>query len=161
MTIYQQLKQQLQSVSNLLQHLKTDQYTYKTKHLSNATIGGHTRHIIELLWCVVNGHQSGTIDYINRKRNLSLESNKDLAIEIIENLLSVMELQDKSLDLYNEDGSFSTTSYNRELVYNIEHIIHHLALMKVALIELNITDLVEDSFGFAYSTIKYKLTLQS
>ena len=48
------------------------------------------------------------------------------------------------------------TTYFREIIYNTEHTIHHLALIKVALIEMQLIDLVDDSFGMAYATIKYK-----
>ena len=46
------------------------------------------------------------------------------------------------------------TTYFREIVYNTEHAIHHLALIRVALREMKL-DIVGDEFGMAYSTIKY------
>jgi len=52
-----------------------------------------------------------------------------------------------------------TTTYFREIVYNTEHAIHHLALIKVALIEMNL-DVVADDFGMAYSTMKFKSSLR-
>ena len=48
-----------------------------------------------------------------------------------------------------------TTTYFREVLYNTEHVIHHLALIKVALIDMDL-DLADKNFGMAYSTIKYK-----
>ena len=61
-----------------------------------------------------------------------------------------------------EDAVESTvpTTYFREVVYNTEHAIHHLALIKVALIEMKV-DLVSDNFGMAYSTIKHKNSITS
>jgi hypothetical protein len=47
-----------------------------------------------------------------------------------------------------------STTYHREIVYNTEHIIHHLALIKVALIEMKL-NIVDENFGMAYATIKY------
>jgi hypothetical protein len=46
------------------------------------------------------------------------------------------------------------------MVYNTEHAIHHLALIKVALIEMQL-QVIDENFGMAYSTIKYKATLNS
>ena len=40
----------------------------------------HTRHIIEMLDCVLKGYETGQIDYTNRIRNLQLETNQPLAI---------------------------------------------------------------------------------
>jgi hypothetical protein len=67
--IFQQLSQQLASLKNLIELLDHRQFTQKVEHLGNASIGGHTRHIIELLQCAIDGHHTGTVDYINRKRN--------------------------------------------------------------------------------------------
>ena len=47
------------------------------------------------------------------------------------------------------------TNYNRELLYNLEHCIHHQALIKVALLQSeSIT--VDANFGVARSTIEYR-----
>ena len=72
--IFFQLTEQLKSLQYLLQVLTCQQYNHKSNYLGNASIGGHTRHIIELLQCVTNGYDGGIIDYINRKRNLTLEN---------------------------------------------------------------------------------------
>jgi hypothetical protein len=51
-----------------------------------------------------------------------------------------------------------TTTYYREVVYNTEHTIHHLALIKVAIIDMKLY-IVDNDFGMAYSTIKYQASL--
>ena len=49
----------------------------------------------------------------------------------------------------------STTNYYREIAYNLEHTIHHMALIRVGLRELG--DIaVDDSYGVASSTLKYR-----
>ena len=56
----------------------------------------------------------------------------------------------------NDESNFKvSTTYFREIVYNTEHTIHHLALIKVALLEMNL-QLVDENFGMAYSTLKFK-----
>jgi hypothetical protein len=157
--IFIQITEQLKSLSSLLLLLNDRQYNQKIAHLGDASIGGHTRHIIELLKCVANGYNAGTVDYFNRERNLMIETDKSIAINEI-NILSDKLLQpDKQMKLLVDDADnisplYVTTTYFREVVYNGEHAIHHLALIRVALREMKLT-IVEDDFGMAYSTIQY------
>jgi hypoxanthine-guanine phosphoribosyltransferase len=43
----------------------------------------------------------------------------------------------------------------RELLYNLEHCIHHQALIKVVVLQSS-TVFVNDNFGVASSTIEYR-----
>lgn len=156
--VFIQLIEQLQSLSNLLIVLDNNQYTGNSRLLGNASIGGHTRHIIELLKCAADGYYSGNVDYINRTRNLSLESDRIAAMRELENLQSLIIKADRELKLVVETQAppaYVKTTYYREIVYNTEHTIHHLALIRVALREMDL-DLVGDDFGVAHSTIKYR-----
>lgn len=153
--IHKQLNEQLNQLAGLLKTITPEQYCYKSKFLSNASIGSHTRHIIELLQCLINGYETELIDYINRERNLQIETNVELALYLIEVLKMQSDLSDKIVYIVSEDATTVYSSYSRELVYNIEHIIHHLALIKVSLIELGL-DIVNENFGMAYATIEYK-----
>ena len=159
--IFQQLSQQLLSLRVLLRSLSNEQYSRKIKHLGNASIGGHTRHIIELIQCVNKGYDSDTVDYLNRIRNLDLENSKSLALEVLLEIEKELKRSDKNLKMVVENTSLDcsvNTTYFREVVYNTEHTIHHLALIKVALLEMNL-DLVNHDFGMAYSTIQYQASL--
>lgn len=161
--VFIQLTKQLNVLCNLLSIINDDQYTHAITHLGNASIGAHTRHIIELTQCAIIGHHSGVVDYINRKRDHSIESNREVAINIIEMLKKQISLPDKQLKIVleefeNENESTVNTTYYREIVYNTEHTIHHLALIKVALVEMNL-NIVSDDFGMAYSTIKFKASI--
>jgi hypothetical protein len=159
--IFLQLSQQLQSLSKLLLALTDEQYNKKVIHLGNSSIGAHTRHIIELLQCTIKGYSTGEVDYVNRKRNLLLETDKTLAQSTLQQLDGVAMLSDKVLYLLVEqiDAEVEiqkvTTTYFREIIYNTEHVIHHLALIKVAVIDMGL-DILEPGFGMAYSTIKYQ-----
>lgn len=161
--IFFQLSEQLQLLRSLLKKLDREQYVQKISFLGNASIGAHTRHIIELLKCVTDGYGPGIVDYINRARDLSIETDHILATREIEQLLLIVDKQDKQMELATEntEATFAktvTTTYFREIVYNAEHAIHHLALIRVALRELKL-DIVGDNFGMAYSTIKYLASL--
>lgn len=108
----------------------------------------------------MNGYADSTVDYVNRTRNLRIEQDKLFAQFEMEKLISSIRLPDKTLVMMAEEineGSQAPipTSYFREIVYNTEHTIHHLALIKAALIEMNI-HAVNEEFGMAYSTLKYR-----
>lgn len=163
--IFLQLTQQLQSLSKLLQTLQDEQYTNKIEHLGNASIGGHTRHIIELLQCTITGYYNNKVDYVNRTRNLLLEADRQLAIATLAEIGEQIPMPDKLITMVVDEIGVTTspivsTTYFREIVYNTEHAIHHLALIKVALIEMKLS-IVDNQFGMAYSTIKYQATLNS
>jgi len=159
--IISQLTHQLNLLKNLIESLTPEQYTSQIKHLGEATIGAHSRHIIELLQCAVNGYDIGAADYLNRRRNLLLETDRDFAVITLSELLKGINLPDKQLTLVTEEitgpenAVVVNSTFFRELVYNTEHAIHHLALIKVALIELQLS-FPDKNFGMAYSTIKYR-----
>jgi DinB superfamily len=162
--IFLQLSEQLQLLSKLLQELTEEQYLKKVAHLGNSSIGAHTRHIIELLQCTIKGYSTGEVDYVNRSRNLLLETDKVFARSTVQQLDSMARLADKTLTLAVEQLDAEaelptvTTTYFREIIYNTEHTIHHLALIKVAVIDMKL-DIVDHEFGMAYSTIKYQASL--
>jgi hypothetical protein len=163
--IFRQLTQQIRTLGNLLSALNDGQYSQKITHLGNASIGQHSRHIIEMLQCAVNGFETGTVDYVNRQRNLILENDCTFAQSYLEELERKINRPDKQLQMQVEEmesfvASTVPTTYYREIVYNTEHAIHHLALIKVALIEMHL-DIVNDEFGMAYSTIKFKTSQKS
>ena len=142
----------------LLRQLTNDEFTQKNPELSNATIGEHVRHIIELFGCLLDNYNYGLINYDDRKRDLLLQTDKNEAITILEKYLLELDKPNKVLSLtYN---CFSTiellqTNYYRELIYNLEHSIHHQALIKVALHSLPHIK-IPSSFGVAPSTLEYR-----
>jgi hypothetical protein len=101
----------------------------------------------------------GRVDYVNRVRDLSLETDKMRATQELTVMINEVIQPDKHMKLVTEsDGegliNIVRTTYFREIVYNTEHAIHHLALIRVALREMKL-DIVDGDFGMAYSTIKY------
>ena len=157
--IIQQLSEQLSVLKDLLIALNDSQFTQKISFLNDATIGAHTRHIIELIQCLTNGYEVGNVDYINRERNLQIEQNKAIAIRELNAVMMTSHQNDKTMDLLaenqiNESTIRVSTSYFREIEYNKEHTIHHLALIRVALREMDLK-IVNDSFGVAHATLKY------
>ncbi|MDI9337005.1 MAG: DinB family protein [Alphaproteobacteria bacterium] len=158
--IYKQIQDQLNELNNTITQLDISQISQPLHYLHNATLGQHVRHILEMLQCLLNGYESGCIDYINRTRNLNLESNKTLVLETIQTIkISFIkpnkDLKIKITEMHSNIEEYIETNFERELLWQLDHIIHHLAMFKVGLIELNIP--LENNFlGVAYSTMQYK-----
>jgi uncharacterized damage-inducible protein DinB len=153
-TIFQQL-------INCLQQLTKEQYTAKSNLLNGSTIGGHTRHVIELFQCLLNGYESNSINYEKRKRDITIEVDKETACNLLSHIESNINQPNKNLQLQgcfttvNDDAGEVATNYYREVIYNIEHAIHHMALIRVGVNEVSDISLPQD-FGVAPSTIKHK-----
>jgi len=148
----------LNELLDLLSQISDSDYSCPCRDLSNATIGEHTRHIIEMFQCLENQYENGIVNYDIRKRDYLIETNTDFARECILQILNQIEKPNKSLQLQQiVDGStlLIDSNYNRELLYNLEHCIHHQALIKVAVIQSE-TIKIDENFGVARSTIEYR-----
>lgn len=144
-----------------LDNLQQQEYVQPSTSLSNNTIGQHVRHIIELFQCLELGYVSGIVNYENRKRDITIETDKELAKSILLSLHTELEKENKDLVLEAnyEENEISplriATNYYREIAYNLEHTIHHMALIRVGLNELSSLSLPEN-FGVASSTVKFR-----
>jgi hypothetical protein len=146
----------------VLKELSDSEYVAASKLLNNSTIGKHIRHIIELFQSLLNGYDSGTINYDNRKRDKRIEIDPNFAVELLSYIVIEIDKPNKPLILtglfaeIDNDDLLINTNYYREIIYNIEHTIHHMALIRVAINEVSSICLAEN-FGVAASTIQYKI----
>jgi hypothetical protein len=144
-----------------LGQLSPPQYSQSCKTLFSNTIGQHVRHIIELFQCLENGYESGIVNYEKRKRDTLIETDKEFASRLLLDIHRGLNKPNKTLTLeasYDEHvtGSIAIeTNYYREVAYNLEHTIHHMALIRVGITEISSIQLPDD-FGVASSTIKYR-----
>ena len=156
--LIQSVKNNLSENIDLLRQLTNEEFTQQNPELSNATIGEHMRHIIELFGCLLENYEYGLINYDDRKRDLLLQTDKNEAIAIIEKYLLEIDKPNKPLSLTHNCFSpieLLQTNYFRELIYNLEHSIHHQALIKVALHSLPHIK-IPSTFGVAPSTLEYR-----
>lgn len=152
------VKQTLSELQHLLNQISEEDFSKPIQYLSNASIGEHTRHIIELFQCVLNSYEIGLLNYDNRERNLFIQTNPSFAIEKIDEICNGIEKENKELILesnFFDEISRINTNYFREVIYNLEHCIHHQALIKVAVFEFEYLN-VNENFGVAPSTIVYR-----
>lgn len=155
---FNSVKKALDELKWLLVQLSDDEYTKPVINLSNASIGQHSRHIIELFQCLLNSYESAELNYDYRERNKEIENSSEVALAALDKIIDECQKDNKKLminQLMDGDNLRIETNYYRELLYNLEHCIHHQALIKVALYDMN-SVVVDENFGVAQSTIEYK-----
>ena len=158
-------KASLHSLSQLVAVLRTidpEDFHTPLPVLSVGTIGRHVRHLVEFYQCLFGGLVTGTVDYDARTRNQMLEEEQALAVAALEYLMKrIGEVgADQPLLLCTsyapgEKETIPTTLY-RELVYNLEHCIHHQATIRIGLGAIPSRAALSDSFGVAPSTLHYQ-----
>lgn len=154
----------LKQLIGVSDQLQDDEFRQPLDILSKNSIGKHIRHIVEFYDLMMVGSQSGSVDYDKRSHDKVLEENRVLAIEkmnaLMQEIASVSEDREitmtanYSLEAY-EPIKIKTTLY-REMQYNVEHAVHHMAIIKIALLNAFGEVEVPASFGIAHSTIKYQ-----
>jgi len=148
----------LSELTDLLGQLTDEMYSEPCAELSNATIGEHTRHIIEMFLCLLRQYESGIVNYDLRERNCQIQTDTKFAGSAIEYIQNNLEKENKKIDLQQiiecEEIRIES-NYKRELLYNLEHCIHHQALIKVAILKCR-SATISDNFGVARSTIEYR-----
>ncbi len=148
----------LNELVHLLLQIPNSDYAKPCTSLSNSTIGEHTRHVIEMFQCLEINYDSGIVNYDKRPRNKQVQTDTDFAINQIREVQNSLEKENKKLELQQIiDGEELRieSNYFRELLYNLEHCIHHQALIKVALLQYESIN-VNEKFGIARSTIEYR-----
>lgn len=155
--------QVLEQLVELINKLDNEQFTRPLSVLSGNTIGKHIRHIIELYEQLLLGYDSGVINYDRRKRDLQTETETNYAIDKLKQInLAAENKSDKPIQLmldYSincQVNDMVDSSYKRELAYNIEHAIHHMAIIKIAIENAYSEIVLDKAFGVAPSTIRFQ-----
>jgi hypothetical protein len=152
------IRQSLDELIDLLDQLSEQDYSKSCEALSNATIGEHTRHILEMFQCLEKSYDSGILNYDNRERNNRIQTETEYAKQCIIEIKSGLKSENKIIYLEQEIDKLAIriqSNYYRELLYNLEHCIHHQALIKVAVLQYE-NVLIDENFGVARSTIEYR-----
>lgn len=166
MLLQQAVKNVFVQLSETIRQLSPQQYAQPCCNLGNNTIGQHVRHIIELFQCLESGYTDNSVNYEKRKRDVSIESNKDLALDLLQDIHTNLNKPNKDLSLcacyddHSDEPVSIPTNYYREVAYNLEHTIHHMALIRVGIGEVSDVRLPEE-FGVASSTVKHRKYVHS
>ncbi|HNL06497.1 MAG TPA: hypothetical protein PKH93_02915 [Chitinophagales bacterium] len=152
----------IEQLITLLAQMTDTTYTQSLILLHQNTIGKHCRHIIEFYQALEKVSTTGIVDYDARIRDLRLETDTTFTINELQRLQKwcVTLQSDTSFDLsvtYGKTTLVSTT-LSRELVYLLEHNIHHLAIIGIAITACFPHIQLPADFGVAYSTAQYRAT---
>ena len=147
----------------LVEQIHVNDFTKPIDSLSQSTIGQHLRHTLEFFMCFQQGYENGIINYDRRAHDKLIENDKFIALAAINCMMKFVNLlEERSLklevgyDLDKDDVVTIDTTSTRELVYNIEHAVHHMAIMKIGVREIAPYIKLAKDFGIAASTIRYK-----
>jgi len=153
-------KKQLFELKAILSQVVDTDYSKKIAVIENGTLGKHVRHILEFYECLFMSNKSDTVCYDDRKRNLLLEENLGFACDYIDEIATQIERieVDKRILLKSKYGATEIeieSTLFREITYNIEHTVHHLAIIRIAIsFEFKYIDL-SSTFGYADSTVQF------
>lgn len=163
MALIQENINQLKHLKRLIIELSKNNYSSSFKVLSGSTIGQHSRHIIEFYSCLKESTKHGVVCYDQRKRNRLIEENAGYAAEQLDEIMAFIEKvkADQPISLlvnYTEDETKETkvkSTLYRELAYVLDHCIHHMAMIKTAIISEELSVELSPNFGVAPSTVRY------
>ncbi|GBE78107.1 hypothetical protein BKA93DRAFT_784268 [Sparassis latifolia] len=141
-----------------------EQLTAQSRFIPGSTIGKHLRHARDhfaLLLDSVSSAPPLILNYDIRLRNTPMESSRQAAKEALGKVVARLEKvvpQTKlelpiTLHAVTPYPQVLETTFGRELWFAGLHAIHHWSMVRVIAGELGIK--LEDSFGFAPSTLVY------
>lgn len=153
----------LDQLATLVNALTNEQFTQPSTALSKSTIGQHLRHTLEFFLCLESGFEKGVINYDKRAHDKLIESDRFLALATIERIKQFVSSLEGSkrvrlevgYDVMQNDFISVDTNGTRELVYNIEHAVHHMAIIKIGVREIAAGIQLPSDFGVAASTMRY------
>ena len=154
----------LGQLADVVHQMDEKDFCKPSETLSKSTVGQHLRHTVEFFICLEQGFDKGVVNYDKRQHDKLIETDKFIALSAIDRIRDFVMSQtsDQPLQLEvgydrdSEDCLTIATNYQRELTYNIEHAVHHMAIMKIGIREVADYVKLPLDFGIAVSTIRYK-----
>ena len=150
---------------DIIEAVTDSQYTLADQSLFKSSMGTHIRHILDHYQALIDGLPLGHIDYDARARQASVELNRHIAIEKLNQTIASIEQLDNyemsllvSMDVGSRDAVNNLpqrSTLGRELTFLHSHHIHHEALIAFILRVLDLSAVVND-IGLAPSTKNYE-----
>ena len=153
----------IQKLTEVIEQLDENQYQEKLAVLSGSSIGMHCRHILEFYNALVSPKRN-FVSYDDRARDLLFETSPTLTVQKLAELSDQLTNINPNAPLnlisntgnVQEENSVLKSSWGRELLYTLDHTIHHMALIKIGLTEFCPKVIVHKNFGVAPSTIRFQ-----
>lgn len=157
----------LDQLEDVVTQVSQEDFTKPSQALSNSTLGQHFRHTIEFFLCLESGFREGTINYDKRAHDKLIENDKFIALNAIRRVKDFVVatthdtplLLNVAYERHTDECVTINTNYFRELTYNIEHAVHHMALIKIGVREVAGYVQLSKDFGVAVSTLRHKETV--
>jgi hypothetical protein len=152
---------------SLLRGIRNEVFAQSEGEPFGASIGAHYRHVLDHFQCLLEGVQSGCINYDHRERNSEMETSVDAALRATEQLIAQFRaLRVEALHHectvtysvgYGETEAHAVASnVAREVMFCVGHAIHHYAILKLLCAQLSLS--LPHEFGVAPSTLKHRET---
>lgn len=156
----------LGQLASFVSVIEQKDFTKGSQALGGSTIGQHLRHTLEFFLCLEKGINEGTVNYDKRSHDKLIETDKFNALTTLYRIMDFVRdlnlakplILEVGYDLKREEYENIQTNASRELVYNIEHAVHHMAIMKIGIREVAPYIKLVPEFGVAASTVRYKET---
>jgi hypothetical protein len=149
----------LDEVKNCMEFVDPRDFVKPLPVLDGNSIGRHIRHILEFFQCLDLAVETGYLNYDLRARNLQMETDPEFTrnqIEVLKHRIAFYSNVEIEMEVdYGQGVSRIQTTVFRELVYNIEHSVHHLAILKIGIQSSFPQVEIPDHLGVAYSTTAY------
>lgn len=153
--------QALEQILSLIVHAKGDTYSKVPQGMTSA-IGRHVRHVLDHYSALQVGIVKNEIDYDLRSRDSEVETDSHLAVEKINQVMNWMQehiqfdrplLMKTEVSLDCQETCAVESSLKRELVYLLNHTVHHVAYITLVLRTLGVA--VDQHVGIAPATQSY------
>lgn len=153
----------LEQLSLVVGGLSKEDFKREVPILSDSSIGQHLRHTLEFFICLMGAQERRVLNYDQRNHDRLIQEDKYVALRVIDQIKTFLdqETANFSISMFANyqlgQGSdvLIETNFQRELAYNIEHAIHHMALIKIGVRELAEDLILPAHFGVASSTVRF------
>jgi hypothetical protein len=164
MTVKEACVSVLDEVKDVIEQIGDSDFVKPVEAFNGSSIGQHFRHTLEFLQCLMSGSTSGVVSYDKRDHDVAIESDKILALEVLDRakqFIAFCDIHEQiKLEVSYDPGSdidvIIDSNLAREITYNIEHIIHHMALIKIGIRDICPYVELPEGFGIAVSTLKFR-----
>lgn len=165
-TLSNTLSSLILQLEDLIYKLEKSEYIKEQDVISGSSIGQHIRHILEFIEIFIQQSEGRNVFYDARKRDLRLENDVEFAMHKIQSLLKDLEYISISQNItlqstINPETHHSiqvSSTIERELLYLIEHTIHHMAIIGNA-VRYSLPNIkIDKHFGYAFATIVHNKT---
>jgi len=154
----------LQQAQHYLMGVSEQQYCEIISPLFMSSAGAHIRHILDHYHAMIVGMKSGVIDYDQRTRGGSVESEPHAALQAIDKIIMFLNgLSEQALQqtvklstevsVTNKQVMIAETTLAREVIFVGSHAVHHLATIKHIALTQKID--VAEELGIAPATATF------